>query len=371
MNVPFIDLTREAHECHDEIIKECSKVVKSGQYVGGENVKTFENTVAEYLNVKHVISVGNGSDALVFILRSLGVSKGDEVICPSNSFIATGWAIAAVGAEPVFCDVENDFLMSTRFVEKLISEKTKVIMPVHLTGRVVDMESLMLLAKKHKVNIVEDAAQAFGAKDEKGKFAGAIGIAGAISLHPLKNLSVCGDGGLITTNSTMIAENCRLLRNHGLINRDEAKIWGYNSRLDEIQAAIGLIKMKRIEKWTKCYVEIAKFYDLNLNPNIKKPRIRLKQRDVYHNYVICVDLTIRDKMRKYLESLGVETKIHYPVPIHLQECVHPGNSSRIVLENTERLAKQMISLPIYPSLTEKEILFVSKSINDAYEIFSK
>ena len=371
MKVPFIDLTREVNECHSEIIEKCDEVIKSGQFILGANVKMFEKEIAEYLQVKHVVSVGNGSDALVFILRSLGIGDGDEVICPSNSFIASGWAIAAVGAKPVFCDVEDDFLISYKSVQRHISERTKAIMAVHLTGRVVEFHELRKLAAEYGLEIVEDAAQAFGAHNENDIFAGALGVAGAISLHPLKNLSVCGDGGLITTNSNELAENCRLLRNHGLISRDEAKIWGFNSRLDEIQAAIGLVKMKYIDRWIERYIEIAHMYDQYLSERIKKPKIRKATRDVYHNYVICVDSEIRYSIQKHLEVEGVETKVHYPIPIHKQECALKANDKTIYLRNTERLAKEMISLPIYPNLRSEEIMHVAKCVNNAYKKFAQ
>jgi len=370
MRVPFVDLTREASGCHNEIMEKCDEVIQSGQFISGPNVKRFEEKVANYLKVRHVISVGNGSDALVFILRSLGIGSNDEVICPSNSFIASGWAIEAVGATPIFCDVEDDFLISKKSVQSHISRRTKAIMAVHLTGRVVDFNWLTELASEYGIEIVEDAAQAFGAHNEKGVFAGAMGVAGAISLHPLKNLSVCGDGGLVTTNSNEMAENCKLLRNHGLISRDEAKIWGFNSRLDEIQAAIGLVKMNYIDEWLERYIEIANIYDQRLSDKIKKPKIRRQTKDVYHNYVICVDSEIRDTMQEYLAREGVETKVHYPIPIHMQECALSSRKVKVSLERTEKLAKEMISLPIYPNLSTAEIIHVANTVNKACKYFS-
>ena len=270
--IPFIDLKREANFFMPKLLSVTEKVLKSGNYINGKFVNQFEASVAEYLGVKHAISVGNGSDALTFILRSLQLGKDDEVICPANSFIATAWSIIAAGAKPVFCDVTDDFLLDPNDFQKKITKNTRAVIPVHLTGRVFEINLIREICKDHSIFIVEDAAQSFGAYDSKGAKTGAIGIAGAFSLHPLKNLNICGDGGIITTNDLNIAQNCILLRNHGLINRDEAKIWGFNSRLDELQAAFALIKLEEIENITNKYVQIANFYDEKITNKFANPK---------------------------------------------------------------------------------------------------
>lgn len=368
MKIPFVSLDREANSCKKDLISQFSKIIDSGIYINGPNVIDLEKKLQTYLDVEHVVSVGNGSDALTFILRALNISKGDEVICPSNSFIATAWSIVAVGATPVFCDVDDDLLIDLESLPSLLTHKTKAIMPVHLTGRVVDIDKITKIINGRNVHIIEDAAQSFGAADNFSRKTGSLGCAGAFSLHPLKNFAVYGDGGLVTTNNVQIANKVRLLRNHGLINRDESSIWGYNSRLDELQAAFALTKLKSIEQWTKKYIEIAYLYTCGIDERIAKPRFRNKHTDVYHNYVIRVSSKIRDKFRAILANLGVDTRVHYPIPIHLQGCSSELGYSYGSLPNCELFANQMISLPIYPFLSSEEVDYVIDSVNEAAEI---
>ena len=363
LNIPFVDLKREANFFLEQLLKSTESVLRSGMYINGDCVKEFETSVSEYLKVKYVISVGNGSDALTFILRAIGVDKGDEVICPSNSFIATAWAIVAAGATPVFCDVKEDLLMDPIEFEKKITNKTKAVIPVHLTGRVFDVDDISKICNDHNIDIVEDAAQSFGAFNKTNQMTGTLSRAGAFSLHPLKNLSIYGDGGIITTNDEFIAEKCRLLRNHGLINRDEATLWGFNSRLDELQASFANIKIKKIEFLTNRYIEIANFYNKKLSDKIRKPIIRNLYRDVYHNYVVQVPEKIRNILQKDLLINGVDTKIHYPIPLHLQECSKDLGYKKGDFPVSERLAKNMISLPIYPLLEQKEIEYIAFQFN--------
>ena len=363
LKIPFVDLKREANFFFKELISDTEKVLKSGMYINGENVNKFENSVSEYLKVKYTVSVGNGSDALTFILRAIGVKEGDEVICPANSFIATAWAIVAVGAKPVFCDVNQDLLLDSKDFENKITPKTKAVIPVHLTGRVFDVDRISRICNRNNIDIIEDAAQSFGAHNKLNQKTGSLSRAGAFSLHPLKNLSIYGDGGLITTNDETIAEKCKLLRNHGLVNRDEAVLWGYNSRLDELQAAFASIKLRNIEFLTKRYIEIAKFYNEKLSKKITKPFIRNEYRDVYHNYVIQVPAKIRNRLQKDLLINGVDTKIHYPIPLHLQECSNNLGYKKGDFPVSEYLANSMISLPIYPLLEDKEIEYIASKFN--------
>jgi len=371
MKIPFIDLTREADYCFNELIDDCRSVISSGMYINGPNVKKLESALQEFLQVKNIVTVGNGSDAITLILRALNVGRGDEVIVPTNSFIATAWAVVAVGAKPIFCDVNDDLLIDLNSAAKLINEKTKAIIVVHLTGRVVEMYEFKKLASNHNLHLLEDAAQSFGAKYNNSEFTGSLGVAGAFSLHPLKNLGIYGDGGFISTNSDMIAFNCRRLRNHGLINRDESAIWGFNSRLDDLQAAFALTKLKYIEEWTSRYIEIAKTYGNLITARIIKPMVRESHRDVYHNYVIRVEEEIRNEFIERMAKIGVETKIHYPIPIHLQACATYLNYSVGDLPKAEMIAKQMISLPIYPSLSEQELVYISKAVNLVYSNLAK
>lgn len=368
MRVPFVDLKREADFCFDQLVESFGQVIKSGNYINGPSVNSLEMKVSHYLGVQHCVSVGNGSDALVFILRALGIGEGDEVICPGNSFIATSWAIRAVGATPIFCDVGEDLLFFLDSFYSKVSSKTKAFIPVHLTGRVADIESVQSFCAERTIHIIEDAAQSFGACDANGSFTGSLGTAGAFSLHPLKNFGVYGDGGLITTNDSLLAGKCRLLRNHGLEDRDSAAIWGFNSRLDELQASFALIKLDFIEEWSCRYNEIAQYYDTNLSAAVSKPLIRTHFRDVYHNYVILVPSSIRNPLQELLRVEGVETKVHYPIPLHKQKCFTNEFGDRISLPNVELYADQMISLPIYPLLTALELQFICSTFNRIYSL---
>jgi len=367
MRIPFINLSREAEHFLPELLGTTEKVLKSGMYINGPNVKTLEKNLCEYLQVKHVITVGNGSDALTFILKSLDIHPDDEIICPANSFIATSWSIVAAGAKPVFCDVGEDLLLDIDDFKRKVSTKTKAVIPVHLTGRVFDTNTIFDFCKDENIEIVEDAAQSFGAKNKDGRKTGSLGKAGAFSLHPLKNFAIYGDGGIITTNSPEIAKKCILLRNHGLKNRDEASIWGFNSRLDELQASYALVKLPHIENLTKRYIEIAKYYDKHLTNEIKKPLIRESCRDVYHNYVILVPSKIRDSIMEKLLDFGIETKIHYPIPLHMQQCAFNLNYQIGDIPKAELFAKSMISLPIYPGLKEEELCYIVDKFNELYK----
>ncbi len=363
MKVPFVDLSREASSIASELMEITSKVINSGQYVLGPHLDLFEKKFAEYCDVKYAIGVGNGSDALVLIMKSLGIGPGDEVICPANSFIASAWSIAAVGATPVYCDVEDDFLIKPQNLEKKLTKSTRAVMAVHLTGNLCDMSSLVSFCDDNKIFLIEDAAQAFGANDAYQQKAGSFGIAGGFSLHPLKNLAIFGDGGVVTTNSPDLNERIRQLRNHGLINRDECLNWGLNTRLDELQAAYGLVKMKYIEEWTDRYISIAGIYSKRISNKVTKPKTNPGCRDVFHNYIIVVKPELRNTIMQRLLKLGIETKIHYPIPLHLQKCSYELEYQEGDLPNAERLANSMISLPIYPLLTEEEINYVIDSIN--------
>jgi len=363
MKVPFVDLTREANLILPELMEVTNEVLLSGNYINGPKVNSFEKEFARYCGVKHSISVGNGSDGLTLIMKALSIGEGDEVICPANSFIASAWTIKNVGAKPVFCDVNSDLLISFESLQKCVTDKTKAIMPVHLTGKLCDMRPIIDFCKTKDIYIIEDSAQAFGASDNCGNKAGSFGIAGSFSLHPLKNLAVYGDGGVITTNCDELAKKLRLLRNHGLINRDVCSEWGFNSRLDELQAGYALVKMKYINKWTKEYQAIASKYNSGLDPLIDKPSTKEDYTDVFHNYVIKVNPSIRDVLMRQLEDIGVQTKIHYPIPLHLQPCSEELGYQEGDIPLVEYLAKSMISLPIYPSLKNEEISFVIESIN--------
>ena len=367
MKVPFVDLSREASSISSELLAITSKVISSGQYICGPHLNLFEQKFAEFCNVKYAIGVGNGSDALVLIMKSLGIGPGDEVICPGNSFIASAWSIVAVGAKPVFCDVEDDFLISIKNIKNSFTNSTKAVMAVHLTGKLCNMKDIGKFCLENNIFLIEDAAQAIGAKDPDNNQAGSFGIAGGFSLHPLKNLAVYGDGGVVTTNSFELAEKVKQLRNHGLVNRDKCLKWGLNTRLDELQAAYALVKMNYLEEWTNKYIAISEVYSAGIIEKVIKPKTNFNYKDVFHNYIIVVKPKVRNIIMDRLLEIGVETKIHYPIPLHLQPCSRQFNYKEGDLPNVERLAKSMISLPIYPLLKEDEINYVIESVNSVVD----
>jgi len=297
MKVKFIDLGRLNSYYEKEILKSIKKVIQSGQYILGEEVNKFENKFAEYINTKYAIGVNSGTDALFLSLKALNIGKGDEVITVPNSFISTVSSIVTAGAKPVLVDVCEDLNINVDLIEEKITNKTKAIIPVHLTGKPAEMDRIMKIAKEHNLYIIEDAAQAIGAI-YKNKKVGSFGITGCFSLHPLKNLSVCGDGGIIVSSDRNIIQKIKILRNIGLKYRDHVEMWGYNSRLDTLQAAIGLIKLKYIENIIKRKREIAKIYNENLKEICDVPLELPYERQVYQNYIIKVEE--RDRLMKFL-----------------------------------------------------------------------
>ena len=362
-------MSREAKLIEEELIEATKIVLKSGNYICGDNVKKFEKQFSNFCGVNHAVSVGNGSDGLKIIMKALGIGPGDEVICPANSFIASAWSIIDVGAIPVFCDVENDLLLSLRTIEKCKSSKTKAIMAVHLTGKLCDTDELLDFCREQNIFLIEDAAQSVGAENNRNEKSGSLGIAGSFSMHPLKNLSVYGDGGVITTNSFELAMKMNNLRNHGLVNRDEAHLWGINSRLDELQAAYALIKLRKLNEWNEKFLEIANKYTNYLSAKIYKPSTKKGCKDVFHNYIIQVPEKIRDDLMNALNSEGVETKIHYPIPLHLQKCSAYLGYKEGDIPNAEKLSKSMISLPIYHTLEDSEIEYVIEKVNKLVDLF--
>jgi dTDP-4-amino-4,6-dideoxygalactose transaminase len=316
MQVPYINLGLQHKHIKQELLAATERVLENGQFILGEDLTKLEKTFATLCNTKYALGVANGTDALFLSLKALGIKEGDEVITAPNSFLASASAVALIGAKPVFADVLDDFNLDPAKVEKAISPKTKAIIAVHLTGRPAPMDELLAIAKKHNIAVVEDCAQAVGA-EYKGKRVGGIGATGCFSLHPLKNLAASGDGGVITTNDDKIYSYLVKARNHGLINRDECEFWSYNSRLDNLQAALLNVKLRELQKWTDRRRTIAeKYYEKLKGLNIIAPHDKPYEKAVYHTFIIQTDK--RDKLKEFLASKGIDTKIHYPIPIHMQ-----------------------------------------------------
>lgn len=360
MHIPIVDLSREFKQYEKELVDIFVKVGSSGQYIFGEEVDLFEKEFAEFCDTKFAISCANASDGLEIGLRALGVGPGDEVITAANSFISSGGSIAACGAVPVFADVTDDLLIEPASVERLISKKTKAIMPVHLTGRPAPMNEIMKIAKANGIFVIEDAAQAIGAK-YYGQKVGGLGDIAVFSLHPLKNLHVYGDGGVITTNSAECNSYMTKYRNHGLIDRDHTEFWGRNSRLDTLQAAIARFKLKKIDEINEKFRFVAMKYSAALLNLVTTPIDKNHESSVYHNYVILSDR--RDELMTYLKETGVDVKVRYPVPLTKQN-VSPKKG---LAPNSEKLAQRMLSLPIFPTIQDDEINYVIDRIKEFFE----
>ena len=361
VKVPFVDLGRQFVRFQDEIVKSFIDISSRGAYVLTPEVKEFEDKFAELCGTRFAVGMANGTDTMVLTMRAWGIGPGDEVITAPNSFIASSGAIFACGAKPVFVDVGDDYNLDPEKLEAAIHSKTKAIMPVHLTGMPADMDPINTLAKKYGLKVIEDAAQAVGAI-YKEKKVGSLGDAGSFSLHPLKNLHVQGDGGVLTTDDEALYNKLIQLRNHGLRNRNESDFWAYNSRLDSIQAAIGTIKLKYMDKITERFREIAKMYLEGLKglAEVELPIEPEGRMGVYHNFVLQTDQ--RDKLQAHLLNCGVDTKIHYPILLHRQKTGTELGYKEGDFPVAEKQVQRILSLPIYPELTDDEVNHVIKSI---------
>ena len=368
MTIPFVDMASQFRNLESELTKAFIDVGRSGVYVMGDRLESFETKAAKFCDVNHAIGVGHGSDALFLILKALDIGAGDEVITATNSFIASAWVVAATGAKPVLVDVAQDLNIDPNLIDASITAKTKAIIPVHLTGRPAQMDEINLLAKRKGLHVIEDAAQAIGARYRENRV-GSLGLAAGFSLHPLKNLGVYGDGGLITTNDDKLASKLRKLRNHGLRNRDECELWGFNSRLDTMQAAFAEIKLGHLDHWNERCREIAARYRSDLADVVQVPFDKKWEECVYHNFIIRTEK--RDELMKYLLENGVDTRIHYPIPIHLQDAAKDLGYKLGSFPRAEKYAKTMISLPIYPDLHNDQVIYISQLVNSFFNELGK
>jgi dTDP-4-amino-4,6-dideoxygalactose transaminase len=359
MQVPYINLGLQHKNIKTELLAATERVIESGQFIMGDDLAKLEKSFATLCQTKYALGVANGTDALFLSLLAIGVKEGDEVITAPNSFLASASSIGLIGAKPVFADVREDFNLDPAKVENAITTNTKAIIVVHLTGRPAPMDELMEIAKKHKIHIVEDCAQAVGA-EYKNKRVGSMGTTGCFSLHPLKNLAASGDGGVITTNDEKVYNYLVKARNHGLKNRDECEFWSFNSRLDNLQAALLNVKMLYLEQWTQRRREVAeRYYEGLKGLDMVLPHDKPYEKAVYHTFIIQTNQ--RDKLKEFLAGKGVDTKIHYPIPIHLQEAAKYLNYKKGDFPVTERQAETILSLPVYPELTNEQLQYVIDS----------
>jgi dTDP-4-amino-4,6-dideoxygalactose transaminase len=356
--IPVLDLSYEINELKPQLMKAFEDVLDSGAFIMGPNVKVFEQEVAQYLSVKYAVTLNSGTDALMIGLLTAGVGPGDEVITTPFTFFATAEAISQVGAIPVFVDVEErSYNMDLTQLEAAITPKTKAIIPVHLFGHTVDMGFVMEIAKKHHILVIEDTAQAFGA-EYQGQKAGTIGDIGCFSFFPSKNLGAYGDGGLLVTNNEEFAKKAAMLRVHGSKKKYFNEVIGYNSRLDEMQAAVLRIKLPHIDKWNEGRKQASKTYNELLSgvEGIVLPVEESYAKHVFHQYTIRVTNGKRDEIQAKLEKMGVSTMIYYPIPVH-QLPVY--QFLEITMPNAEKLATEVLSLPIWPQIKQEIQEYVS------------
>jgi len=362
--ISYVNLSKQWNEEKNDLLSMIDDILSSGQYIGGNLVEIFEEKARAICQTKYCVALNSGTDALIYGLIALGVKPGDEVITPPNSFIASTAAIVHIGATPVFVDVLPDQNINPSLIEKAITKKTKAIMPVHLTGRMAKMEIIKSISDKYSIPIIEDSAQSIGSK-YKGIPSGKWGKVGCFSAHPLKNLNACGDAGFLVTDDESIANEIKLLRNHGLIDRNTALKFGYVSRLDSIQAAILNYRLSTLDTVTEKRRENAKIYYENLDRNnIFIPDENINEFCTYHTFVIQVER--RDELKKYLEENGIETSIHYPVPIHLQPAAKYLGYKENDFPVTEEQSKKIITLPVNQFLKHNEIEFIIKKVNQFF-----
>lgn len=362
MMIPMIDLKEQFNDIKQEVFEMITDILESSQYILGPKVLEFEMKVAEYHGVSESIGVASGTDALHLAVEALGIGEGDEVITSPFTFFATAEAILYKGAVPVFVDIEPDTMnINPGLIESRITEKTKAILPVHLFGHPADMNKIMALAEKHKLKVIEDCAQSFGASVD-GKKTGSCGDAGCFSFYPSKNLGAFGDGGLIILKDSSIANEIRRLRNHGSPGAYLHETVGYNSRLDEIQAGILLIKFRRIDEFNDKRRKNAALYTELLSDSIRRPVARPGAMHVYHQYTIRSPK--RDEIQQRLRDHDISSVIYYPIPLHLQEALGFLGYKEGDFPVAEEAASSVLSLPIYPELKETAIKEIADIINN-------
>ena len=358
MQVPILDLRAQYETIREEVRKAIDQVLEKQHFILGPEVKALEQEIAQYCECKYAVGVASGTDALILGLKACGIGPGDEVIVPSFTFIATADAVSALGATPVFADIEADtFNLDPSQVESLLTARTRAIVPVHLYGQIADMGPLLQLAHAHNLKVVEDTAQALGAT-YKGKRAASFGDVGCISFFPSKNLGGYGDGGMVVTDSEEIYRHLLSLRSHGSTRKYFSLEQGWNSRLDELQAAILRVKLRHLEQWCEQRREVADRYDRMLSrvPGVVVPARNESGEHVFHQYTIRVPQ--RDVIQKTLAEQGVSTMVYYPVPIHLQPIYSALGYRPGSLPSTEAACHEVLSLPMFPELTEQQMEYV-------------
>jgi dTDP-4-amino-4,6-dideoxygalactose transaminase len=364
MNVPFVDLRSEHQSIHDELMKAWERLLDSASFIGGPAVEAFERSFAEYCQIEHAIGVGNGTDALTLALTALQIGPGDEVILPANSFVATAEGVVHAGATPVFVDIDpRTYNIDPEKIEEHITPRTKAVIAVHLYGQPADMDSILAIARTHALRVIEDAAQAHGAR-YNGMRAGSMGDVACFSFYPAKNLGACGDGGAVVTNDSSVAETVWRLRDHGGIKKYQHDIVGFNSRLDSMQAVALNLKLPHLDERNAMRRRNAQAYAEMLS-NIEGVVTPFEPEDlesVYHLYVVRITQADRRSLQTYLAENGVQTGIHYPAPIHQTRAFARYRSADCPLAET--YGNQILSLPMYPGMKRDQVQHVASLIRD-------
>jgi dTDP-4-amino-4,6-dideoxygalactose transaminase len=369
-NVPLLDVNRATAELRGELLAAVARVIHSGRFLHGPDVAELEQSVAALSGVKHAVACASGSDALLLALMALDIGDGDEVIVPSFTFFATASAVWRLGARPVFVDIEpGTFNMDANRIEEAVTPLTRAIIPVHLYGQCADMDAIGVIAQQHGLHIIEDTAQAIGAKFKSWP-AGSMSAVSCLSFYPTKNLGAMGDAGMLTTHDAALADRLRLLAAHGMQPRYHHHVVGINSRLDSIQAAVLNVKLSRLAEWTEKRAENAGRYDellraAGLESQMVLPQVDPRCHHVWNQYTVRIPGGRRDAVKAQLAATGVGSEVYYPVPLHLQKCFQTLGYGTGSLPQTEKAAREVLSLPIFPELTAVEQEIVVARLGEA------
>lgn len=372
MKIPLVDLTPQHKEIKSQIQQAIKRLIRRGDFILGQDLVLFEKEFAQFCNSRYAVGVSSGTAALFLAAASLGIGPQDEVIVPDFTYIATALAVSYTGAKPVFVDIKEDtYLIDTAKIERAITKKTKAIIPVHLYGQPANMPEIIKIAKHYNLKVIEDAAQAHGASirmpDKKQHMVGGIADLGCFSFYPSKNMGALGDGGIVVTNDSTLYKKLLMLRDYGRVSRYEHAIIGYNSRLDTLQAAILRAKLKRLNKWNDLRRRAAATYNRLLGEieGVVVPHAQDNRKHVYHVYA--VRTRNRDKLAEGLRAKGIGTVIHYPIPLHLQGAYKSLGYKKNGFPVSRIVAKEIISLPMYPYLKDAQIKFIAETIKQTLE----